>query len=118
MSVSARRIVPLAKRGRKFMPRPMNRVSLRGRVSGEPKVKRLPSGDEVVEICLVVDRVNRTGVDTLDVASWSAQLKRRTLSLKDQEWISVSEVIRRRFWRSGAKLASQWQVEARELGRV
>lgn len=64
------------------MPRPKNKVSLVGRVSGEPKVKRLPSGDEVVEIRLVVDRDNRSGVDTLDVASWSAQLKRRTLTLK------------------------------------
>lgn len=99
-------------------PRPKNKVSLVGRVSGEPKVKRLPSGDEVVEIRLVVDRDNRSGVDTLDVASWSAQLKRRTLALKDQEWISVSGVIRRRFWRSGAKLASRWQVEARELRKV
>lgn len=100
------------------MQKPKNQVKLTGRVSGSPKVKRMPSGDEVVEIRLVVERDNINGVDTLDIASWSSQLRRRALTLKDQEWISVSGVIRRRFWRSGQKLASRWQVEARELRRV
>jgi single-strand DNA-binding protein len=100
------------------MAKAKNEVKLIGRVSGGPKIKRLPSGDEVVEIRLVVERDNVDGVDTLDIATWSSRLRRRTLSLKDQEWISVSGVIRRRFWRSGEKLASRWQVEARELKRV
>lgn len=100
------------------MPKYRNQILLTGRVSGEPKRKKLPSGDEVVELRLIVERDDRAGVDTLDIASWSASLRRRALSFKDQEWIFVSGVIRRRFWSSGASLASRWQVEARELKRV
>ena len=95
-----------------------NRTQLIGRVSGKPTSKRLPSGDEIVELRLVVERDDREGVDTLDIAIWPSQLRKRSLSLKDQEWISVSGVLRRRFWRNGAALASRWQVEARELTKV
>jgi single-strand DNA-binding protein len=95
-----------------------NRTQLIGRVSGKPITKRLPSGDEIVELRLVVERDDREGVDTLDIAIWPSQLRKRSLSLKDQEWISVSGVLRRRFWRNGAALASRWQVEARELTKV
>jgi hypothetical protein len=42
-----------------------NRTQLIGRVSGKPITKRLPSGDEIVELRLVVERDDREGVDTL-----------------------------------------------------
>lgn len=57
-----------------------NRVELAGRVSGEPSEKTLPSGDVVAEFRLVIDRDDREGVDTLDVAVWKAQLRKRALS--------------------------------------
>jgi single-strand DNA-binding protein len=95
-----------------------NRTQLIGRVSGKPMTKRLPSGDEIVELRLVVERDDREGVDTLDIAIWPSRPRKRPLSLKDQEWISVSGVLRRRFWRNGTDLASRWQVEARELTKV
>lgn len=95
-----------------------NKVELTGRVSGRAVEKSLPSGDTVVEFRLIVDRDDREGVDTLDVAAWSGNLRKRALSLDSEEWIAVKGVVRRRFWKSPNGIASRWQVEARELERV
>ncbi|HRD09351.1 MAG TPA: hypothetical protein PLK66_00455 [Candidatus Nanopelagicaceae bacterium] len=95
-----------------------NEVRLVGRSSGPALEKELPSGDKVVEIRIVVARDDRDGYDTLDVALWSASLRKRALSLKDNEWIEVVGALRRRFWKTGNAVASRWQVEGRELTRV
>jgi single-strand DNA-binding protein len=95
-----------------------NDVRLVGRSSGPALEKELPSGDKVVEIRIVVARDDRDGYDTLDVALWSAALRKRALSLKDNEWIEVVGALRRRFWKTGNVVASRWQVEGRELTRV
>lgn len=95
----------------------MNDVMLRGRVSGEPSEKELPSGDHVVEFRLIVRRDNRKGVDTLDIAAWSPKVRRTGLSLKTDEWVEVSGAIRRRFWQGPSGLASRWQVEASAITR-
>jgi len=95
-----------------------NEVRLVGRSSGPALEKELPSGDKVVEIRIVVARDDRDGYDTLDVALWSAALRKRALSLKDNEWIEVVGALRRRFWKTGNVVASRWQVEGRELTRV
>ena len=95
-----------------------NEVRLVGRSSGLALEKELPSGDKVVEIRIVVARDDRDGYDTLDVALWSAALRKRALSLKDNEWIEVVGALRRRFWKTGNAVASRWQVEGRELTRV
>jgi single-strand DNA-binding protein len=95
-----------------------NDVRLVGRSSGPALEKELPSGDKVVEIRIVVARDDRDGYDTLDVALWSAALRKRALSLKENEWIEVVGALRRRFWKTGNVVASRWQVEGRELTRV
>ena len=95
-----------------------NKVELTGRVSGKAVEKSLPSGDTVVEFRLIVDRDDREGVDTLEIATWIGNLRKRALSLEAEEWISVKGVVRRRFWKNGNGIASRWQVEARELERV
>ena len=100
------------------MARYKNKVELIGRVSGKAVEKFLPSGDTVVEFRLIIDRDDREGVDTLDVATWSGSLRKRALSLESEEWVSIKGVVRRRFWKSGNGVASRWQVEARELERV
>ena len=92
-----------------------NTVYLTGRVSGEPVEKSLPSGDLVVEFRVVVERDDREGVDTLDIASWKTNLRKRAIKFQDQDWVSIEGVIRRRFWKSGNSIASRWQVEARQL---
>jgi len=65
----------------------LNDVLLRGRVSQEAIEKQLPSGDKVVEFRLIVTRDRQSGVDTLDIAAWSAKSRRSALSLVADEWV-------------------------------
>ena len=95
-----------------------NEVTLLGRASTPAVEKELPSGDQVVEVRLVIGRDDRDGYDTFDLAFWSAALRKRALTLADDEWIEVTGTLRRRFWRSGNTIASRWQVEGRELRRL
>ena len=90
----------------------LNDLLLRGRVSAAATTKELPSGDKVVEFRLIVTRENREGVDTLDVAAWSAKSRKTALSLAPDEWVEISGAVHRRFWQSPGGLASRWQVEA------
>ncbi len=96
----------------------LNDLLLRGRVSVPATVKELPSGDKVVEFRLIVSRIDRDGVDTLDIAAWSGKTRKTALSLKSDEWIEVSGSVHRRFWQSPAGLASRWQIEASEISRL
>lgn len=96
----------------------LNDVLLRGRVSNEAVEKELPSGDKVVEFRLIVTRDKQPGVDTLDIASWSAKSRRTALSLRPDEWIEISGSIHRRFWSAPSGLANRWQVEALEISRI
>ena len=96
----------------------LNDLLLRGRVSAPATVKELPSGDKVVEFRLIISRIDRDGVDTLDIAAWSGETRKTALSLKSEEWVEVSGSIHRRFWQSPAGLASRWQIEAAEISRL
>ena len=96
----------------------LNDLLLRGRVSAPATVKELPSGDKVVEFRLIITRIDRDGVDTLDIAAWSGKTRKTALSLKSDEWIEVSGSVHRRFWQSPAGLASRWQIEASEISRL
>lgn len=96
----------------------LNDVLLRGRVSAEAVEKELPSGDKVSEFRIVITRSEREGVDAIDVATWTAGLRKRSLSLKRDEWVEISGSIRRRFWQSPQGLASRWQVEANDITRL
>lgn len=96
----------------------LNDVLLRGRVSAEATTKELPSGDRVVEFRLIITRAEREGVDTLDIAAWSAKSRKTALALKADQWVEISGSIHRRFWQSPAGLASRWQIEAIEISRI
>ena len=63
----------------------LNKVNLVGRISEPAKEKRLPSGDVLVEFRLIIERDDREGVDTLDIATWPAQLKKRALKLEEDQ---------------------------------
>jgi len=95
----------------------LNDLLLRGRVSAPATSKELPSGDKVVEFRLIITRSEREGVDTLDIAAWSAKSRKIALTLDSDEWVEISGSIRRRFWQSPAGVASRWQVEAAEILR-
>lgn len=105
----------------------VNQIRLVGRLSAPPAVKHLPSGAEVVQLRVVVDRPTapraRSGgdtprtpkVDTIDLACWSAQTRRRALSCTGTEIVDVSGALRRRFWRGGSGVASRYEVEVERL---
>lgn len=96
----------------------LNDLLLRGRVSAPATSKELPSGDKVVEFRLIITRSEREGVDTLDIAAWSAKSRKMALTLEGDEWIEVSGSIHRRFWQSPTGVASRWQIEADEILRL
>lgn len=96
----------------------LNDCLLRGRVSAEAVDRELPSGEHVVEFRLIITRAEREGVDTLDIAAWSAKARRTALSLKPGEWIEVAGAVRRRFWQGPAGLASRWQIEGSSITRL
>ncbi len=96
----------------------LNDCLFRGRISGSPTTRELPSGDKVVEFRLIITRAEREGVDTLDVGAWSSGPRRRALSLKAGDWAEVSGSVHRRFWQSPSGLASRWQVQAETITRL
>ena len=96
----------------------LNDLLVRGRVSAQATSKELPSGDKVVEFRLIITRSEREGVDTLDIAAWSAKSRKIALTLQGDEWIEVSGSIHRRFWQSPTGVASRWQIEADEILRL
>ncbi|HUW77748.1 MAG TPA: single-stranded DNA-binding protein [Candidatus Nanopelagicaceae bacterium] len=97
---------------------PVNKIDLCGRVSSDPGERELPSGDVVLELRLVVPRSDRLGVDTLDLAFWKADLRRKARKLKIGDVIEVSGSLRRRFWQGKAGLSSRSQVEVSKVAKV
>ena len=120
---------------------PANEVRLIGRVSGEPAERELPSGDRVVQLRVVVPRParrarpgkdagadvaqkvatgprQRTQVDTIDVACWTARSRASALRLPDGAGVQVAGSLRRRFFSTGAGRASRYEVEASSVRRV
>jgi single-strand DNA-binding protein len=104
-----------------------NEVVLGGRVSGEPTVRVLPSGDELVSWRLVVGRDNHrvspTGrqlptVDTIDCVAFKAGVRRTAARWAGGEVIEVRGELRRRFWRGAQGAASRCEVEVLEIRRI
>ena len=98
----------------------VNTVRLRGRVSGEPVERALPSGDRVVTFRLVVDRPAGTGprVDTLDCAAFRGDVRRRLVRYAPGDVLEVEGALRRRFFRAGGAPASRYEVEVRTASRT
>lgn len=101
----------------------VNEVLLRGRVSGDPSARELPSGDQVVSVRLVVERQESSGrsrqrVDVIDCAAWSARSRRSVLAWAPGDEVEVSGALRRRFYRAGGATASRAEVEIRTARRI
>lgn len=101
----------------------VNQIRLVGRVSATGEARELPSGDTVHTLRVVVPRAarrerDRAGVDTIDVACWSAGARRTAARLAIDDHVEVEGSLRRRFFRTGAGVASRYEVEARTLRRV
>jgi single-strand DNA-binding protein len=104
-----------------------NEVVLGGRVSGEPTVRVLPSGDELVSWRLVVGRDNRgvsasgrqlPTVDTIDCVAFKSGVRRTAARWAGGELIEVRGELRRRFWRGAQGAASRCEVEVFEIRKI
>lgn len=92
-----------------------NEVVLVGRVSADPEVKELPSGDSVWLFRLVVRRpegsASRQTVDTLECSAWSPRVQRSVSGWRAGDRVEVSGSVRRRFFRAGGGAQSRVEVE-------
>lgn len=101
----------------------VNEVRLVGRVSRAGVERELPSGTFVVGVGLAVRRVPRegqveavrVGVDAIDVAAWSEELRGIASALSVDDVVEVRGALRRRFYRAGGAVASRYEVEAESL---
>lgn len=98
----------------------LNEVRLRGRLSGDPEERELPSGDVVVVLRLVVDRPegSRASHDTLDCAAYAGPVRRKLLRWSHGDVVEVSGALRRRFFRAGAVPVSRYEIEVAAASRV
>lgn len=100
-----------------------NTVRLVGRITSLDAPRELPSGDVVHALRVTVPRPrargrDRPGVDTLDVACWSAASRRVAARLTVGMRVEVEGSLRRRFFRAGAAAASRYEVEAVRVRRL
>jgi single-strand DNA-binding protein len=109
------------------LPEQVNEVRIRGRVSGPPRHRRIPSGDEVVSIRISVPRPDsatdasvrkRPSVDTVECVTQDEGLQSVMNGLGTDEYVFVAGALRRRFWRAGGVVASVVEVEVSRLRRV
>jgi single-strand DNA-binding protein len=102
-------------------PDTLNDVVLRGRVSGEPQVRDLPSGTTLVSFRLVMSRdrtpmtaSSRQVSDWVECSAWGARVRKQAGSWHDGDQVEVRGSLRRRFYRSGEQ--SRTSVEVEMLG--
>lgn len=108
----------------KAMPGPVNEVRLRGRVSKEPAVRTMPSGDEMWTFAVIVDRggsprrsrhVSKQTVDVIDCAVWAARPRRVAARLRPGDMVEATGALHRRFFRTGGSTGSRVEVELETL---
>jgi single-strand DNA-binding protein len=81
----------------------------------------LPSGDEIVNWRLVVERApgpGRIRYDTVNCTAYLARVRRQALNWEKDDVIEVSGALRRRFWRGPGGANSRYEVEVRSATRL
>jgi single-strand DNA-binding protein len=97
-----------------------NEVTVCGRLSAAAVTKELPSGDQIVNWRLVVDRGEVAGtrkVDVVDCTTFLARVRRQALAWSEGDLIEVAGALRRRFWRGAGGLQSRCEVEVDSAAR-
>lgn len=98
-----------------------NDVRLVGRLSGEPALVELPSGDALVTFRISVPRTAVTShaapsvnqrVDSVPCTAWSPRLRRSILTWRAGDVVEVSGSVRCRFFQAGGATRSRVEVEA------
>lgn len=96
----------------------LNEVVLRGRVSGDPQVRELPSGTTLVSFRLVLAR-ERTPMtasskvvsDWVECSAWGARVRKQAAGWHDGDQVEVRGALRRRYYRAGDQSRSSVEVE-------
>jgi single-strand DNA-binding protein len=102
----------------------VNEVRLVGRLSGEPVVRVLPSGDELTVWRLVVARspdkaaARSPSVDTIDCVARRPSIRRMAVRWSAGDTLEVKGALRRRFWRGAGGPASRCEVEVSAATRA
>jgi single-strand DNA-binding protein len=99
-------------------PDALNEVTLRGRVSGEPQQRELPSGSVLIGFRLVLARertpmtaASKQSSDWIECAAWGARVRKQAQSWHDGDQVEVRGALRRRFFRVGEQGRSSVEVE-------
>jgi single-strand DNA-binding protein len=93
----------------------VNEVRLVGRLSRDPEMRVLPSGDQMWTFRVVVPRApggrTKQSVDVLDCAVWGGRVRASVASWSADDVVEVAGPLRKRFFSSGAGPASRVEVE-------
>lgn len=99
-------------------PPGLNAVALRGRVSGAPIERELPSGDVIFTFRLVVGRDqspmtkrSKQSSDWVDCVAWGGRVKRSVMGWRVGDIVEVEGALRRRFYRLEARTSTRVEVE-------
>lgn len=99
----------------------VNVVVLAGTLSGEPVIRRLPSGDEVSELRVSVPEPGRRALP-LPVAVWHKDLEASAVAALSEmhrgDAVLVCGQLVRRFYRSGAGARSLTEVVASGIKKL
>jgi len=96
-----------------------NDVTLRGRLSSEPLLRELPSGDEVLTFRLVMRRERRSPMtrgsrqvsDWVDCAAWGGRARSKAAAWHVGDEVELRGALRRRFYRTGTGSTTRLEVE-------
>ncbi|HET8560297.1 MAG TPA: single-stranded DNA-binding protein [Marmoricola sp.] len=97
----------------------VNEVLLRGRVSADPELRALPSGDAVLTLRLVVRREaqspmtrgSRQVSDWVDCSVWGGRVRASASSWHAGDEVEVRGALRRRYYRTPTGSATRLEVE-------
>jgi single-strand DNA-binding protein len=98
-----------------------NSVLLVGRVTSEAEEIELPSGESLVRFRIVIPRdkpTTKVTVDTIDCVSFKTAPQRKARSLAIGDIVEINGELRRRFWKTGAGVASRVEVEIGSIKSV
>lgn len=96
----------------------MNHCTFEGRLSAEPELRSLPSGDTLVTFRIIVERERAAGVDTIDCQVDTIALRRRVSRLEPGVRLHVEGRLQRRFFRTPAGISSRYAVHVTSLRRI
>jgi single-strand DNA-binding protein len=110
-----------------------NQVTLVGRLAAEAEAKTMPSGDELLQFRLVVERPPQSGrdraaadkdgrrrptIDTVDCVVWRPGVRRVVGGWRAGDVAEVVGSLQRRFWRSATGPVSRCEVVVTKARRI